>query len=167
MKKIIVGILFSSVLISSGISNAKTEDNYREYSTYTQTGTYTTFGSWKRASSIISTGDADSATITISTNITCGESFSVSGSYEKDLIRAGASFTWHRSISRSETRSFTVNGRNRRGRAYFRPNLRVTVGLLKRYSNWDGFLGQSQELGYSPQYNDSGVLDGEFTFFEE
>ena len=135
-------------------------------SKYTESGHSVVNGSAVKVSPD-AVGPAD---ITYGTSVSISESFSVSGSATtesiKQAVRAGAGFTWTKSVSTSA--SFNVKysvPKGRTGYIKFTPRLNKTVGTytVKYYLNNRYLTGDSSSVtAYSPIKLSNGHADGTY-----
>ncbi|MGG3610697.1 hypothetical protein ABET09_28535 [Priestia megaterium] len=137
--------------------------DYREYWKYTPKSKTKVVGKTKRASSDIT---CTTATCNISKQVsaTVTASFSTQVAAEKSAIKANAGFNWSNAATDSSTYGFTLK-KGQKGYIGFKPYYNKTSGTLKKYSNWDGYLGISKPgSGQSPQKTKAGEAVGNFYF---
>lgn len=97
-------------------------------------------------------------------SVTVSASYNVSAPLEISAIKANAGFTWTNSASDSSVYSFSLV-KGDRGYIGFKPYYKRVRGTLKKYSNWDGYLGISKTgIGYSVKKTASGEADGYYYF---
>ncbi|TRY24147.1 hypothetical protein FOI68_18080 [Brevibacillus sp. LEMMJ03] len=137
--------------------------DYREYWLYTETLTSTEYGTIQQVSSGI-TCTTPTCSISKAVTATVSASFSTSATIEQDAIAAGASFTWQYQLTDQSTYQFNLN-QGDSGYIGFKPRFNRSSGVLKKYSNWDGYLGISKNAwGLSPKKTSNGEADGYYVF---
>jgi hypothetical protein len=138
--------------------------DYYEYWVYDETDWYETYGSTKKVTSTIYCNTPGGCSISKQVGVTVSATFSTSVSAERDAIAAGASFSWTWQASDSSTYTFNLKYGDS-GYIGFRPLYKKTYGYLKKYSNWDGYLGYKKYAeGYSPKKTANGEADGYYYF---
>ncbi len=158
-------------IIENRSSNSKTDtksDNlqaadYREYWVYTETLATTEYGTIKQVSSGIKC-TTPTCSISKTVQATVSASFRTSATLERDAITAGASFTWQYQLTDQSTYQFNLQ-QGDSGYIGFKPRYIKTSGVLKKYSNWDGYLGINKNgWGLSPRATSNGEADGYYLF---
>ena len=100
-----------------------------------------------------------SVTKHISFTVTETFSANVTNDLAKSAIKAGAGFTWSKSASVGTSYTvYLLTGQI--GYIGFTPYYDKVNGILRKYSNWDGFIGSWTASGYSVKKTYDGEADG-------
>ncbi|WP_066196143.1 DUF6060 domain-containing protein [Gracilibacillus timonensis] len=126
---------------------------------FNQTGTLNRIGSSKKVSADLACPSSGSdCSISVSKGWSISESFSLN--YGHPVIRAGASFSWNKSVTRSTSYNMTIpSGKN--GHVRFFPYLNRTYGYVKTY-NGNTVISNRYVYADSPKKTANGQPDGTF-----